>query len=76
MQILFINMVYFVAYGWCIVLLLSSVLNACLYRVDHEQFVVSEGGTREDPDQQMDKGKCPLTSLCPISRKNLLSCTT
>jgi hypothetical protein len=52
----------FVAYAWFIVLLCSpSVLNACLYHVDNEQFVVSKGGADEDLEQKFGEGKYPLT---------------
>jgi hypothetical protein len=54
-------MVCSIAYAWCTVLLFSSVLNACLYRVDNKQFVDPEGGASEDHEQQVDEGKCHLT---------------
>jgi hypothetical protein len=61
MQNFFLHMVCSIAYAWCTVLLFSSVLNACLYRVDNKQFVDPEGGASEDHEQQVDEGKCHLT---------------
>jgi hypothetical protein len=51
-------MVCSVAYIWCTVLLFSSALNTCLYRVDNEQFVDSKGGASEDLGQQVASESC------------------
>jgi hypothetical protein len=59
-----------------VLLFFSSVWNECLYRVDNEHFVDTEGGIGEDPEQQVGESKCPLTYLCPTSHENLLSRTT
>lgn len=41
-----------VAYVWCIVLFLFSILNACLYHVDNDHFVEPEVVASEYPEQQ------------------------
>jgi hypothetical protein len=57
MQILFLDIDCHFAYVWSTVILSSSVLNVCLYRVDNKRFIDFEEG----PDQQVYEGKCPLT---------------
>jgi hypothetical protein len=53
-----------VAYVWCIVLFLFSILNACLCHVDNDHFVEPEVVASEDPEQQFGELKCPPTYLC------------